>query len=407
MALMCKVRAGDQVDTTLLTPNQCKALDIRNVLKKHDDWLKAEVDACGTRACVYETGTPGTLVKITRDWEDVRGFVRGGKTGAVVPHKRIFELVGKSVQDNGETFPLYAIEVQRADPLTKAEEFFGDEVVLQSANAYLNGARQLRLPGMRPSDVIDVADACQIAVENESKSKFPRVTATPDVIEACKRFTDEALDVIDELAASGVQLTDAHGGNFGRHKGRLVAIDVGLSAPPDDQNVPSVPRLRGLGAMTDEQRKKTALAIAAAALLWLVLRPKKARAQENKPLPAVFRGYSALPRTRVIALEPEFIRVYGPVEDYVVQSGDSYSAIAQRKLGDQKLWPFLWDINRLERVSKLTPDAIEIGEIIRVPARAPANPAYASRFEAHRSWYVAGGRGVVPDAVAVFTPIPL
>ncbi len=56
--------------------------------------------------------------------------------------------------------------------------------------------------------------------------------------------------------------------------------------------------------------------------------------------------------------------------EYVVQDGDTLSGIAQRELGDSRLWMDLFELN-LDRIDD--PDRIPIGARLRMPSRAPSS----------------------------------
>jgi nucleoid-associated protein YgaU len=401
--MSCEVVAGEAADgSVVLTDNQCRTLDIQNVLALSDG--AGNHAACGSKACVYETSDPSTLVKVTSDWMDVWALKKTAGMADVVPVKRMFKLKGKRRSVNGVAEnALYAIEVARAQPLSKRDELFLNTTAFDAITLYFD---QMLLPGVSPKSVIDFRESCRKTVDAARRGGKPYMTTPQADQAACEAVTSDALDAVERMAKRGVYFTDAHAGNWGRYNGRLVALDLGLSAPRGTRT-PKVPELEGMGAMNDRKMQNMVLFGAGALILFLLLRPKKAKAETSLPGSGTGSGESISSLgERPIALDPAFARAYGPVKAYTVRRGDSLSRIAQREFMTEELWPFLWDINRTA-TQFAVPDALEIGQTIYVPTRGSTNRAYYTRFDAHKTWYMSGGRGVPPESVSSFTVIAL
>jgi hypothetical protein len=108
-----------------------------------------------------------------------------------------------------------------------------------------------------------------------------------------------------------------------------------------------------------------------------------------------------------------------PTPKYIVQPKESWSNIASRVYGDYRLWPFLWDWNRVKFPSKYqaSPDAINVGDEIELPAVTiiPTAPAYLATVQAradlHNAYWICvkkNGRtrcGAMDPSVLVATPL--
>lgn len=223
------VKAGHQ--TFELTPTQCAGLDLLDLLRNS----KGE-EACGEHACVYTTSKPDTLLKITDDADDVFGFA-AAKGLPVVP------TTGTPVQLGNESRYAFTVaKVQLPD--------VRDQIILN--NVVNHGIVGAIFDHRRPKDEqypvlirgknyrFNAPDYITDVVESECKDLADRVESLgrkdlgtrPEVIDRCRYIGNTAVNVIEKLGQRGVTFTDTHAGNWGFHKGRLVAIDLGLSHAP-------------------------------------------------------------------------------------------------------------------------------------------------------------------------------
>jgi hypothetical protein len=213
-----------------LTPTQCAALDLVEI-------LGGDIDSgCGEHACAYTTSKPDTLIKITDDAEDVFAF-RAAKGTGLVPK------AGTPVQLGDR--PFFAFEVAKAklpdvrdqiilNDLVNhqlVEVMFGSQRPKEERNPIPLGRGKFRFEA--PESIPDVIEAeCKVFGERVGKLNRADLGTGPEFRERCRVIGNTAADVIEKLAKVGVKFTDAHAGNWGFYKGRLVAIDLGLSHPP-------------------------------------------------------------------------------------------------------------------------------------------------------------------------------
>jgi hypothetical protein len=161
-----------------------------------------------------------------------------------------------------------------------------------------------------------------------------------------------------------------------------------------------------LGAL-DMDPTQLALLIGGGALLAYFLWPKAAKADDEVPVPKVESaevpqagggqgsgGTFTDPATGAQLEGPS--TSLAPTPKYIVQKGENWSNIASRVYGDYRLWPFLWDWNRLKFPSKYqaNPDLINVGDEIELPPMnvIPMDAAYratiGTRADLHRTYWV-------------------
>ena len=181
--------------------------------------------------------------------------------------------------------------------------------------------------------------------------------------------------------------------------------------------------------------KKLAYLGLGAVLLFLVLKPKKAKAEEVDEIvalippedppapPAQGTPEQSIPAQQSFKDPGTGQTIQGPSAPiqsgtrYTVRAGESWSNIASRTYGDYRWWPFLWDKNRTGTMFT-SPDSLTVGDSITLPVAVPEDLDYKAmifaRAKAHAEWYVAnrdrikaGGRPrPVPPSVTTATPLP-
>lgn len=228
---LCTVKVGKKTAINL-TPNQCAVLQPTGFVNTD------EADSCGSHACAYGTREPGWIVKFTDDAQDVRGFMAAGDSGLTPKVRGIFRLRG---QRKGRK-PVYAMQIERAEPLTKKEEIFINEVLAlrlglnafdlaERSDPRTGVARPFEIDPQTRTDVRDVCWRIANAAKARAKPGFDDPTAS---FRECVPLINRSLDVTESLGRRGVFLTDNHSGNWGKQNGKLVAIDLGLSRPKWD-----------------------------------------------------------------------------------------------------------------------------------------------------------------------------
>lgn len=229
--MLCKVKIGEGRTQQVfdLTEGQCGTLGIDSLMLLPDG-----SEACGTHACVFQSKDPGWLVKITDDDEDIRGLLRAKGSPHAVNTRAVFSLRGRRTRSKK---PLYAAVVE------KVEQVRGND------RAYLTGVLyerlvELALGGFTGETKYVVPQGVRDAVVPECDA-FARGAGQDPAAHrsACRAVVNEALDAIEDFMNRGIAFTDAHAGNWGRRRGKLVAIDLGMSKPPfakDRLRVPSL-----------------------------------------------------------------------------------------------------------------------------------------------------------------------
>lgn len=229
--MSCKVKIGEGITEELfdLTDSQCQTLGIDSLMLLPDG-----SEACGTHACVFQSRDPNWLIKITDDAEDIRGLIRAKGSQHAVNTRAAYRLTGKRASGNR---PLFAAVVEKVDQ------------VKGNDRAYLTGVLYERLvtPALRgfagdrkysvPQSVRDaVVPECENFARNLGQDPAAHRSS-------CRAVVNEALDAIEDFMNRGVAFTDVHAGNWGRRRGKLVAIDLGMSKPPFAKDRLRVPAL--------------------------------------------------------------------------------------------------------------------------------------------------------------------
>lgn len=223
--MSCRAKIGEFSPEITLSKNQCEKLDLKSIL-----FLPNGEEACGTRACVYETGNPDVVVKITEDVEDVRGFVQTTGSSKVVGAKDLRVLKAIKTMD-GE--PVFAMVVEKAEPLDRRDQIFINDVLFSELNQDLfRGLKESEPFEVKPEVRKKIAPKCREIVKKGKSRADSRFSDEDEAVKACELVVGDAVDAIEEFGQSGVLLSDNHAGNWGRRKGKLVAIDLGMSTPP-------------------------------------------------------------------------------------------------------------------------------------------------------------------------------
>lgn len=152
--------------------------------------------------------------------------------------------------------------------------------------------------------------------------------------------------------------------------------------------------------------KKIAYIAAGGVLLWLMLRPKKAKAStlESRAEDALreLEGGGAgmtdadINATIAANLAPEVS--VGPDQTtaatqtrYSVKAGQGWSQIAKAVYGDYRWWPWLWDMNRSPTQYMTLEDSLKPGDSILTPANPPSSSmvknAIFARAKAYTDWW--------------------
>jgi hypothetical protein len=179
-------------------------------------------------------------VKITADQDDVRGFEQLKGSKRIPPTGAARSLKGKTDHKGRQ---VYAFPVGRVEMPNLRESVYLDEV-LDRINVKVFAPVRQGQPYSVPTPVRESVDFLCRRITDMAQAKLPdQFSDTYESNFVCRSTVNEALDTIEEFANKGVYFTDNHSGNWGRHKDRLVAIDLGLSAPPWDSGPPAVKAL--------------------------------------------------------------------------------------------------------------------------------------------------------------------
>jgi hypothetical protein len=240
----CRVKVSKRATVTL-TKSQCDALRAVRPIGGSED------SACGTHACAYETQDPRWLVKFTDDWQDVRGLMAAGNKGLTPDVRGIYRLTG---QKRGKK-AVYAIEVERVEPLSKKEELLINEVLFLrlGLTAFNIADRSDPRSGaplpfkIEPQTRADVPRTCRFIADAAKARGKPGFDDAAASASECADLIRRALDITEALGREGVFLTDNHAGNWGKKNGRLIAIDLGRSRPQWDTKRVMPPKLDGNG----------------------------------------------------------------------------------------------------------------------------------------------------------------
>ena len=178
--------------------------------------------------------------------------------------------------------------------------------------------------------------------------------------------------------------------------------------------------------------KKLAYIGAGALLLYLILRPKTAKAETQQDradrAAAEMESGGGLTDAQVNAaiaanlppIPPDTGSATGsgsaPSQGrYIVQKGDGWSQIAKKLYGNYRLWPWLWDLNRTPSRYATLEDSLQAGDTLMAPAKAPIDSGYLAkiyaRADAYTAWYKnprtpTGRPKPVPQLVKDPTPMP-
>lgn len=225
---LCRVKVSKKATITL-TPSQCARLrPVRPIGGSEDS-------ACGSHACAYETEDQNWLVKFTDDWQDVRGFMAAGNEGLTPNVRGIYKLKGQKRGKKG----VYAIGVERVEPLNKKEELLINEVLFLRLgwNAFDLSDRSDPRTGVSarfridPQTRAEVPQTCAFIARAAKMKGKPGFDDEAKSVSECVGLIRSALDVTEKLGQRDVFLTDNHSGNWGKRNGKLVAIDLGRSRP--------------------------------------------------------------------------------------------------------------------------------------------------------------------------------
>ena len=451
---VCRIRVPRRGDGHLdLTESQCRAL------------RPGASIGSGTMATAYErVGDDSHVVKFTRDIFDAQAAQEilgegGSIPGAVkvldvailaqtiprrgIPDVHVKDIDPLAVVDPLRT-PVYAITTERVTPLAPDDH----EYLNQSTNQAIDAAFAAQ-PYLGPDWTIPDGVRKSIPEFCESNPYKQRIAqqewnGTWDAVK-CARVGEEGLAVVEKLAQKRIALTDAHGGNFGRRKGKvaggrrqpgeLVALDFGLSGVRGN----TIRAIAGLGSLkvgANMSEKKIPtwvwLAGGAAVVAFFLLSGNASAATPgafvgpplpsnlvgppvpvgpvaNQPTPPPTQPTFTDGATGVVIAGPSTAIAGGA--QHTIASGESWSNIASRAYGNFQWWPFLWDSNRSG--SQFTdPNVLNVGDTITIPATVPADPAYQAaifaRAQADRAWWLNGGPSSgVPYPLQVTTVTPM
>lgn len=153
-----------------------------------------------------------------------------------------------------------------------------------------------------------------------------------------------------------------------------------------------------------ERVRNAALLLGGGALLVFFLWPKGAKAAELKKTEsaAVPQAGGTQGTGGTFADAATGVQLEGPSTSlaptlkYIVQPKENWSNLASRVYGDYRLWPFLWDWNRVKFPSKYqsSPDLINVGDEIELPAASaiPVSAGYravvGARADIHRQYWL-------------------
>jgi hypothetical protein len=183
-------------------------------------------------------------------------------------------------------------------------------------------------------------------------------------------------------------------------------------------------------ALSDNQ-KKIAWAAGLGAVLFFILRPRKAKASEAPrksevlPVPAagggmptpseqgfVDRGSGVVIAGPSTGITPPPAGAEVPYTTKTVERGESWSNLASRAYGDYRWWPWLWDYNRADSTQFENPDDLKRGSTVKIPTMIDAGEKFKAaifaRAEAHAAHWrcKASGKpdcGPIPVAVMART----
>jgi len=231
--MQCDVQIGEQItlEKFRLTPTQCRELGIDSLML-----LPNGSEACGTHACVFNTSDRDWLVKITDDEEDVYGFLKSQGSPHVVGFRGAYKLRGQKTWDKR---PLFAMRVEKVEQVRGNDRAYLTGVLYERLTSPalkgFKGESRYSVPKNIRDSVIPECDSYVRDLGEDPAAHRPR----------CSAVVNEGLDAIEDLMNRGVAFTDTHAGNWGRRRGKLVAIDLGLSRPPWSREKLKVPVLSG------------------------------------------------------------------------------------------------------------------------------------------------------------------
>lgn len=175
---------------------------------------------CGTYACVYDVGKKSTVMKITRDAEDVGGLLEAQGIPHVARVKHAYELVKAGIQGK-EYIPVYALEVEKLRPVHPRAEMWINRTILAMHTGINAHASEFVGRGRR--------DLYEFPTTLKDHMKTRCGEFAPEHPE-CPRFIDDFANLYTNLIKRGVWWQDFHPGNFGVDpKGAWKALDLGVS----------------------------------------------------------------------------------------------------------------------------------------------------------------------------------
>jgi hypothetical protein len=195
-------------------------LNERQARKLFPGGIPAAPIGCGVFACAWPV-SKDRVVKITADRADVEGMIRGQGLPGVAKVYATYELPAAAITPGSarRRGPLYAIEVERLEPLPRAEQV--------ALNKPLNRARAVLVSHARRYEQAHQPRG-QYALSAADRERLARTC--PAAQPKCTQFVSEIVDLFVALFRRGVVWQDVHVGNIA--KGGPMgwkAIDLGVS----------------------------------------------------------------------------------------------------------------------------------------------------------------------------------
>jgi len=177
---------------------------------------------CGAFACAWARGENGTVVKITRDRDDVANMIQAQGHARVLKVYEAYALEGAGTslerKTKGRRVPVYAMVVERVKPFPPASKGILKKLPLKQME---EDYRKRKVP------------RAKFAVSNATRFKVDAACDAVTQKKPCQQLLHELVDTYEDLARQGIVWLDMHPGNLGTDReGRWKILDLGNSLVP-------------------------------------------------------------------------------------------------------------------------------------------------------------------------------
>lgn len=169
---------------------------------------------CGVFACAFEGPTSDTIVKLTRDSEDVAALIAAQGSGVVPKVYEVYELKqrGRAVKNNAET-PVFAMIIERLKPVPEKDQVLIDRALSIIYDSVSDPNARGSLTNREIADHIRQDTDC-----------------TPIECKRIEKVARETRDAINVLRERDIYWYDIHAGNIAYDEnGRVKVIDLGVT----------------------------------------------------------------------------------------------------------------------------------------------------------------------------------